>query len=414
MNTTLATHLFQRHGVELEYMLVDQATLDVWPQADRLFHAVTGSNEGEYAPGPVAWSNELVAHVLELKVAQPVPDLAGQAEVFAEQVRAVNARLATWGARLLPTAMHPWMQPQRETRLWPHDSHEIYELFDTLFDCRGHGWANLQSAHLNLPFAGDDEFGRLHAAVRLVLPLLPALAASSPLCEGRYSGWLDTRLDAYRHNARRLPRVAGSVVPEQVFTEADYHREVFSPLLAEVAPHDPQSLFEAEWLNARGAIARFSRGTIEIRLLDVQECPQADLAILAATTAVVQALVEERFASTVAQQAWPVATLADLLWAAARDGQRAVVRDQQLLAHWGCAGQGSLSLAEVWTALVEQVASGDPAHRWWQPPVETILRQGCLAQRIVAAVGPHPRSETLREVYATLADCLAHNQLFSV
>ena len=48
-----------------------------------------------------------------------------------------------------------------------------------------------------------------------------------------------------------------------------------------------------EWLNARGAIARFGRGTIEIRVLDVQECPQADLAICAAVVEVLQALVAE-------------------------------------------------------------------------------------------------------------------------
>ena len=36
---------------------------------------------------------------------------------------------------------------------------------------------------LNLPFSSDEEFGRLHAAIRLLLPLLPALAASSPLVE---------------------------------------------------------------------------------------------------------------------------------------------------------------------------------------------------------------------------------------
>ena len=32
-------------------------------------------------------------------------------------------------------------------------------------------------------------------------------------------------------------------------------------------------------MNSRGAIARFDRNAIEIRVIDVQECPKADLAI---------------------------------------------------------------------------------------------------------------------------------------
>ena len=50
--------------------------------------------------------------------------------------------------------------------------------------------------HVNLPFADDAQFARLHAAIRLVLPLLPALAASSPIAEGSVIG--SPRLPARR------------------------------------------------------------------------------------------------------------------------------------------------------------------------------------------------------------------------
>src|SRR5690606_30349750 len=125
-----------------------------------------------------------------------------------------------------------------------------------IFDCRGHGWANLQSVHLNLPFANDDQFGRLHAAIRLLLPLLPALAASSPLIESRRSGLLDTRLDVYRSNAARIPSVSGQVIPEPVYTRSDYDREILQRMYRDVAPFDPDGTLQHEWLNARGAIAR--------------------------------------------------------------------------------------------------------------------------------------------------------------
>ena len=98
--------------------------------------------------------------------------------------------------------------PDREARLWPHEYGPVYRAFDRIFGCRGHGWSNLQSTHLNLPFRGDEEFGRLHAAVRLVLPLLPALAASTPIVEGRVGRHLDTRMETYRHNAAKVPSVS--------------------------------------------------------------------------------------------------------------------------------------------------------------------------------------------------------------
>src|SRR5690606_31495935 len=110
--------------------------------------------------GEVDWSNELALHVIEMKTAGPVASLENVADHFQREVRVMNGLLAERGARLMPTAMHPWMDPDRELRLWPHDNDVIYRTLDRIFDCRGHGWANLQSTHINLPFCGDEEFGR--------------------------------------------------------------------------------------------------------------------------------------------------------------------------------------------------------------------------------------------------------------
>jgi glutamate---cysteine ligase / carboxylate-amine ligase len=152
--------------------------------------------------------------------------------------------------------MHPWMDPRRETRLWPHGNRAIYKTFDRLFDCRGHGWSNLQSTHLNLPFRGDEEFRRLHTAIRLLLPLLPALAASSPFVEGRAAPMLDMRLEVYRHNCARVPSIAGRIVPEWVPTPACYEERILARIQRDLEPLDPERRLHAEWVNARGAIAR--------------------------------------------------------------------------------------------------------------------------------------------------------------
>jgi hypothetical protein len=316
------------------------------------------------------------------------------------------------GGRLMPTAMHPWMDPERETRLWPHEHSLIYAAFDRIFGCAGHGWSNLQSVHLNLPFASDEEFGRLHAAIRPLLPLLPALAASSPVVEGRVTGLLDSRMEAYRGNAARAPSIGGAVVPEPVYTEADYQRVIFDPILREIAPHDPEGIFHQEFLNARGAIARFGRGSIEIRVLDAQECPRADLAVAALTVAALRLLEAERWAPMAALRALPVAPLAALLDRCARDGERAEIDHPRLLRALGLPA-APLPAGRVWRHLAEAAAGAGLLDAGaWAEPLGVLLDDGPLARRILAALGPDPGRSDLERVYRRLCDCLAAGELF--
>ena len=400
--------LFAGYGIEIEYAIVDADTLDVRPLADALIEAECGRIEGEISRGAMAWSNELARHVIEVKTDGPVASLAGVAERFAAEVARIESKLAGLGARLLPTGMHPWMNPAREFALWPHGDRAIYEAFDRIFDCRGHGWSNLQSMHLNLPFAGDAEFGALHAAVRALLPLLPALSASSPFREGRHAGWLDGRLEVYRDNAARVPSVTGAVVPEPVFTRADY-AALLEKIYADLAPLDAEGTLRHEWVNARGAIARFDRNAIEIRVLDTQECPRADLAIAAAAAAVLRALcAPERRALL---RALETAPLAALLEQVARRAGEARVEHVPLLRALGLEGAPRTAGA-VWRELLERHVLGDVewAEHW--PALELIAREGCLAQRMLARVGAQPRPAALRALYAELCACLRENRIF--
>ncbi len=403
----MTRHLFDAFGIELEYMIVDAASLGVRPIADRVFEAQVGHITGdtEFDDG-IGWSNELVSHVIELKTATPTPDLASLPARFGEHVGRINGLLAPMGARLMPTAMHPWMDPHRDTSLWQHESSEVYEAFNRIFDCRGHGWANLQSMHLNLPFGSDEEFGRLHAAIRLVLPILPALAASSPVMDGRVTGTLDNRLAVYRTNCARVPSVTARVVPEPVYTRGDYERDILGRIYADLAPLDPDRVLRDEFANARGAIARFGRGSIEIRVIDVQECPAADLAIAAATIGTLRALVSERWTSAAEQRAWTVEPLVDVFDACVQRADAAVIRDARYLRTLGYRGDEATA-GELWAHLVESL---DPAATTWcRPALDTLLRDGPLARRITDATAHEP----LRDVYARLCDCLARNTLFA-
>jgi len=412
MSESAELRLFEAYGIEIEYMIVDAETLSVRPIADELLKAVGGGYDLEVERGDLAWSNELALHVIEFKTNGPSSTLSGLGAKFQRHVQDARELLAAHGATLLPTAMHPWMDPERELCLWPHEHDVIYGTFDRIFNCKGHGWANLQSVHINLPFAGDEEFGKLHAAIRLILPLLPGIAASSPFIEGRAAEHMDARLAAYRGNARRVPSVSGVVVPERVFTQRAYEGELLESIYRDLEPHDPEGVLRNEWVNARGCIARFDRMAIEIRLLDVQECPRADLAVVGAVTSVVRALTEGAWSRVSDLQAWDEHRLAAILDAAIRGGSDAVVKDDRFLGVFGYPERGSARMSDVWQHLIETVTAHDPDYGDWAEPLGVIVKRGCLAARLRRAVGDDVSRASLLAVYRKLADCLARGSLF--
>ncbi len=399
--------IFEVTGIELEYMLVDRETLRASPTVDLLFKDVTGAITSDVERGDVGWSNELVAHVVELKTARPTMSIASYKEKFAAEVRAIDAILAKRGLMLLPTAAHPLFDPFTETVIWPHENNEIYALYNRIFDCRGHGWSNLQSVHLNLPFANDEEFGKLHTAIRLLLPIIPALSASSPILDGKPTGYMDARMEAYLHHQQRLPELMGSLIPEAVLTEEDYYREVFEPIGKALAPFDPDGIMDHEFANSRGAIARFDRNAIEIRVVDIQECPGADIAIAELIVATLKALVDGRWVSNYLQRAWDQNDLLAIFRTVIKDAGATTINNMEYLLMFGL-DRSTATAEELWSHIFAEVGDGLSADS--QQAITHILRHGCLARRILARTGAHPDTAMIIEVYKELAACLREDR----
>lgn len=397
---------FAGYGIELEYMIVDRKTLMVRPLADRLLRDEAGRVVNELPRNGMGWSNELTLHLVEIKNAEPQPLAQPLARAFQAEVSEIARRLEPLGACLMPAAMHPWMDPARETHLWPHANADIYLAYDRVFGCRQHGFANLQSMHLNLPFADDAEFSWLHAAARLLLPILPALAASSPIAEGHPSGYMDTRLKAYGTHQAKVPASMGHVIPETVSGMADYRQRILSPMYRQMSASDPAGTLCHEWLNARGAIPRFERMALEIRLIDMQEHPGADLAVAAAVSAVVRRLYHEQDAGLAEQQAYPVEPLSDLLETCIQHADHAAITDPGYLRLLGFPG-ASCRAGELWHWLIEEWWKHEPDQQAaWGEPLAVILQHGPLARRILEASGPAGAHDRQQAVYRSLCDCL--------
>jgi gamma-glutamyl:cysteine ligase YbdK (ATP-grasp superfamily) len=241
------------------------------------------------------------------------------------------------------------------------------------------------------------------------MPLLPALAASSPFAEGRPAPMLDMRIEAYRHNCDRVPSITARLVPEWVASRAAYEARILEPIYRDLLPLDPEGVLRGEWVNARGAIARFSRSAIEIRILDIQECPRADLAILQFIVEILKRLVDQTLAPYAEQKAPRTRDLERHLLSAAHSAGQSIIDDRSYLRALGVERGGRIRSGEVLRILLDRAA---PANAPWREDIEFILRRGCLARRIRKAAGRAPDNARLRDIYMRLAGCLRDGVLF--
>ena len=400
--------LFEVTGLELEYAVVN-AAMQPRCLVEDAFRHWAGHPVSDVECGNAGFSNELAAHVFEMKTVLPVRDLAEAETTLVEGLRRFAALLREkCDARLLPTGMHPFMRPS-ETKLWQRSGRAIYDTYARLFDIHEHGWLNVQSNQINLPFGSEAETVAMHNAIACVLPYLPALTASSPFVEGQPGPAVDNRMAFYRNNQRRVPMIAGRVVPEYMTSLAQYKRDVLQRIYRALDDVPGGERLQYEWVNSRGAILRFDRSAIEIRVLDLQECVQMDVAVAVFVRAAVKHLTRELLEGRL-----PLPEHSRLVadFDAVVDlGSRARVHAPHLVA-----GGKGLEPQRVLLRLLEMAsAEAAPQEARYLTLVEERIRAGNLSERILAAVnraarGDAERRNAIRRVYEELALCLERNE----
>jgi hypothetical protein len=256
---------------------------------------------------------------------------------------------------------------------------------------------------LDLHFAREQDFGRLHAAVRMALPLLPALSAATPIRDGRSTGFHSARLRACLDLYDLHPARIGGFIPEPVFDAHDYDREVLGPILQAIATSRGAEATDAQALNLRAATAQFDSGILSIHAIDAQENPAADMAVLEFTIALLRALVAGRWSSNYLQRAWNSEDLMSVMLGTIRDGSKAVIGNRDFLFMLGILKQEQATAAEVlkhlFVELYSDLSENARAH------LAVIIEHGCLASRIMAKAGKRATPEKLRTALAQLAAC---------
>lgn len=405
---------FEVAGMELEYPTVD-AELNVVPVVEPAFRVLAGRATSDVDLGPVAFSNEIADHVFEIKTGSPVASLADAEAVLAEGVRRFSAVLrAEFGARLMPTGMHPWFDP-RQGRLWTRSGLRVYTTYARLFDVRTHGWMNVHAAHLNLPLGRESDAVAMYTAAALLIPYLPALAPSSPVHDGRLQEAADGRLGWILQHQASIPESCGELVPEYVEGFADYRRRILAPMYRALDGHPDTRAVRHEFFNARGAILRFARRAMEVRVLDTQECVKMDVAVAVFVRSALRHLTARVAAGEVRLP--PHEVLVEDFRACIRDGSRARV----LAPHLDCAraADGSAAARDALRPLL--AGAGEAVRRDEAEYLELageIVEAGSLAERIRSALEPaagEPDAFTreARRVYGELTECLEANRPWS-
>lgn len=403
--------LLEAFGIELEYMIVDKKNLDVLAIADKLLLKAAGEQCNELERPRVNWSNELSLHVIEVKNKDPEKHIPPLLEHFQSEVRSINENLTEFSAQLLPGAVHPWMNPETEAKLWPHENNLVYKSYDRIFGCKGHGWSNLQSMHINIAFSNDEEFAKLNSAIRVVLPLIPALASSSPIIDASISDYKSSRLSHYLKNQRKIPSIIGSVVPEVASSEADYRKKVLEPMYKDIAPFDTENVLQNEWLNSRGAIPKFNYGCIEIRITDIQEAPLVDLAVASFFVELIKYIVTNSKFDLKKSELIASEDLKLILVDAVGSAENSMIKNKNFLELFNI--KGPIVASEFLQQLYE-LLDFSKVDKSYDNSIAQILKQGSLSTRILKAVNKDIRREHLRQVYGRLCDCLHRGQFFNV
>jgi len=150
---------------------------------------------------------------------------------------------------------------------------------------------------------------------------------------------------------------------------------------------------------------------LEIRVLDMQECPRADLAIAAALSCVARSLCDPAPSHQARLRGLATEALARLLRAASAAAEAAKIDDRDYLRALGLP-DGPRSAGEVWRELVERDVRREPSAAEHLPALERLLDGGSLARRILRSVGTAPSLEELRCLYRRLGECLHEGRLF--
>ena len=338
---------------------------------------------------------------MEIKANQPFKSPTEFEETMQTAVSTLSQIVQKHGAMLLGTGMHPLLKLQ-DTAIWPHYHKKIYQQYGKIFNLNQHGWLNIQSFHLNLPFQKEADAIQTHNHLANLCTYLPAITASSPIFEGKNGQDIDNRLHFYKINQKEVPSVTGDVIPEYATSLNQYKRDVIGRYSRDLANAGAdKTLLHREWVNSRGVIFRFDRSALEVRMIDEQECVKSDVAMACFVRAALRGLIPSN------AELLPHDVLVKDFNAVIKDGLNAKVSSPH--------GKTARQVCQYYLKIAMQNADEDEKKYLWL--VKKRIEEGSLSELIRANVLRRAQKtvfhEAIVDVYSTLIKCLSDNEIYS-
>ncbi len=384
-------------GPEHEYSLVGE-DLKVMPISDKIIKDYCGKTVNFIELPKFTFGKEMQLHVMEIKANLPFKTASEFEESMQNAVTALSQIVRKHGANLLGTGMHPLLK-LKDTAIWPHYHKKIYREYGKIFDLNQHGWLNIQSFHLNLPFQKEADAIQTHNQLVNLCAYLPAIAASSPIFEGKEGPHIDNRLQFYKINQKEVSSVTGDVIPEYASSLSQYKRDVIEQYSRDLAKKGAdKTLLHREWVNSRGIIFRFDRRALEVRVMDEQECIKSDVALACFVRAALRGLIASN------AQLLSHDVLVKDFNAIIKNGLNAEVSSPL--------GKTARHLCQHYFNLAQEHADGDEKKYLWL--VKKRIDEGSLSELVRARVLRRAQRsdfhQAIVDVYSTLIKCLIDNQ----
>jgi gamma-glutamyl:cysteine ligase YbdK (ATP-grasp superfamily) len=385
-------------GPEHEFSVVNDE-MRALPIVDKVIKDFHGRIVNFVQQPSFTFGKELQMHVLEIKPNNPFKMPVEFEEKMHGAVLVLESFLQSrYRAHLLGTGMHPLLRLD-ETGIWPHRHKQIYDEYSKIFNLRRHGWLNIQSFHLNLPYSDQRSGILLHNLLANICPYLAAIAASSPVYENRLREKIDNRLYFYVQNQKEVPSVTGDVIPEYVSSFSQYRREIICKYSEDLAAAGANRLIlNKEWVNSRGVIFRFDRKAIEIRVMDEQECIKSDVALSTFIRALLRGLMKQD------SEFLPHRVLVQDLNAIIRRGLGACVHHPH--------GDTAKRVCEYYHNIALGSATDD--EKKYLPIIRKRIECGNLSEivreRVLKKSHRTDLKEAIIDIYSDLAESLAENQ----
>jgi len=368
------------------------------PIADKIIKDCYGKIINFVEMPSFTFGKELQLHVMELKANSPFKSPIQFEETMQTAFSTLNQIVQKHGAKLLGTGMHPLLE-LKDTGIWPHYHKKIYREFGKIFNLNQHGWLNIQSFHLNLPYQTEADGIQIHNHLANLSAYLPAIAASSPIYEGKTGPDIDNRLQFYKINQKEIPAITGEVIPEYATSLSQYKQDVIEQYSLDLAKLGvSKTLLNREWVNSRGVIFRFDRRALEVRVMDEQECIKSDVALSCFIRATLRGLIELK------AELLPHELLVKDFNRIIKEGLNAQVSNPR--------GKIARQVCQYYLKLASEYAKEDEKKYLWiiKKRIENGNLSEIIQNRVLKRAEKTDFHEAIVNVYSTLIKCLSDNE----